>query len=108
MLTADERFLFNKLFLKVKKNYLEVYGFDNRQVSNEDVVNFINAIAARPAQGTTAEEVLKTLAEEDSKKKYSNKPFNIPINNRGAKFFNSLLTRYFKNRIFWQKITYLF
>ena len=31
MLTADERFLFNKLFLKVKKNYLDVYGFDNRQ-----------------------------------------------------------------------------
>jgi hypothetical protein len=71
MLTADERFLFNKLFLKVKKNYLEVYGFDNKQVSNEDVVSFINAISSRPAQGTTAEEVLKTLAEEDSKRKPS-------------------------------------
>jgi hypothetical protein len=68
MLTADERFLFNKLFLKVKKNYLDVYGFDNRQVSNEDVVNFINAIASRPAQGTTADDVLRTIVEEDKKK----------------------------------------
>ena len=68
MLTADERFLFNKLFLKVKKNYLDVYGFDNRQVSNQDVVDFINAIASRPAQGTTADDVLKTIVEEDKKK----------------------------------------
>ena len=71
MLNADQRFLFNKLFLKVKKNYLEVYGFDNKQVSNQDVVDFINAISSRPAQGTTAEEVLKTLAEEDAKRKPS-------------------------------------
>jgi hypothetical protein len=68
MLTADERFLFNKLFLKVKKNYLDVYGFDNKLVSNQDVVDFINAIASRPAQGTTADDVLKSIAEEDKKK----------------------------------------
>ena len=68
MLTADERFLFNKLFLKVKKNYLDVYGFDNRQVSNQDVVDFINAIASRPAQGTTADDVIKSIVEEDKKK----------------------------------------
>jgi hypothetical protein len=68
MLTADERFLFNKLFLKVKKNYLDVYGFDNKLVSNQDVVDFINAIASRPAQGTTADDVIKSIVEEDKKK----------------------------------------
>jgi len=48
MLSPDEKFKFNKLFLKVKKNYLEVYGFNNKQVTNEDVIDFINAIDAQP------------------------------------------------------------
>ena len=38
--------------------------------------------SSRPAQGTTAEEVLKTLAEEDSKK-------NIPAENRDNSKFHS-------------------
>jgi hypothetical protein len=71
MLTPDQKFLFNKLFLKIKKNYLDVYGFDNKLVSNEDVVDFINAISSQPAQGTTVEQIFKNIAEEESKKKSS-------------------------------------
>jgi len=48
MLSPDEKFMFNKLFLKIKKKYLETYGFDNKQVSNQDVVDFINKIEDQP------------------------------------------------------------
>jgi hypothetical protein len=42
MLPYEEKYVFNKMFPKIKKKYLEVYGFDNKLVSNSDVVDFIN------------------------------------------------------------------
>ena len=61
MLSPDEKFMFNKLFLKIKKKYLETYGFDNKQISNQDVVDFINKIEDQPIVQVVAAQAVPAL-----------------------------------------------
>ena len=60
-LSPDEKFMFNKLFLKIKKKYLETYGFDNKQISNQDVVDFINKIEDQPVVQIVAAQAVPAL-----------------------------------------------
>lgn len=40
--------VFNKIFLKIKKLYLEKYGFDNKNVSDYEVVEYIESVMRQP------------------------------------------------------------
>ena len=49
-LTNVEQFEFNKRFPRIKKKYLEEYGFNNKQVTDREIYEFIVEQLATPAQ----------------------------------------------------------
>ena len=53
-LEQDERIEINKIFPRFKKQFLETYGANNKDVSEEDIVDFIRGILNQPAVPTSS------------------------------------------------------
>ena len=48
MLTDDEKFLLNKQFPRVKKSFVDVYGINNKQVTEQDAIDLIKDVLVSP------------------------------------------------------------
>ena len=58
-LTDDERTLFNTKIASIKKSYLDTYGFNNKNMTVDKIVDFIkNEIAVAPAPAAPAPAVI--------------------------------------------------
>ena len=49
MMDDTERFEFNKRFPRIKKKYLEEFGFNNKQITDREIYDFIVVEIAKPA-----------------------------------------------------------
>jgi len=47
-LSYEDRHSFNKMFPKIKTDYLAKYGVDNKRVSDEELVNYISDVTKQP------------------------------------------------------------
>ena len=49
LMTSVEQFQFNKRFPRIKKKYLDEYGFNNKQITDREIYEFILEELAQPA-----------------------------------------------------------
>ena len=53
-LTSDEQHMMNKIFPKIKKNYIETFGTNNKDLNENDISEFIkDQISSHPFKSTT-------------------------------------------------------
>ena len=63
-LSSDQQHMMNKIFPKIKKNYLETFGSNNKDINENDISEFIkNEITNHPFKATTAPAAAPAPAE---------------------------------------------
>jgi len=73
-LTSDEQHMMNKIFPKIKKNYIETFGTNNKDLNENDISEFIkDQISSHPFKSTTPAPTTTTTTSRSTTRSRRNK-----------------------------------